>query len=509
VSGAGDIVLSAEAVSKAFPGTLALDRVDFAVRAGAVNVLIGENGAGKSTLMKILAGVEQPSSGRLLLAGEEAQFASIREAAAHGIGIVFQELNLCPNLNVAENIFLGRDLTRGGIDIDRGAQRERARQLLARLEHDIDPDALVADLMIGEQQIVEIAKALAEDARVLIMDEPTSALSAAEVEVLFRVIDELKRSGVAIVYISHRLEELVRIGDYFAVLRDGRLEATAIRADVSIPWIIRQMLGADQVVARRPPKHPAGEVTLSTTDVTLMRRNGLPAVDGVTVGFRSGEITAIYGLLGAGRTELFESLYGLRKGATGSVRLDGVELAGRSVSGRIAAGLLLVPEDRQRDGLVPNLSVGGNLGLASLKRFTRWLSISAKAERPLLDEVMAALRIKAPGLATPITALSGGNQQKVVIGKTLLTRPAVLLLDEPSRGIDVGAKAEVFNTMRDLADDGLTVIFTTSDLKETHAVADRVLVMAYGRITLDVRAGDATDDALVRASTTSAHAAAA
>jgi len=505
----GEIVLSARGITKAFPGTIALQDVDFDVHAGAVNVLIGENGAGKSTLMKILAGVERPTLGELVMNGEPVSFSSIRDAASKGIGIVFQELNLCPNLSVTDNIFLGRDLTRLGFHIDRAAQKGRARELIGRLEHEIDPDTPVGDLMIGEQQIVEIAKALAEDARVLIMDEPTSALSAAEVEVLFKVIGELKRSGVAVIYISHRLEELIRIGDHFTVLRDGRLQASAGRDEVSIPWIIRQMLGADEVVAKRPPARPAGEVVLSVDDLRLPRRGGGFAVDGVSVGFRAGEITAIYGLLGAGRTELFESLYGLRREAQGSVKLAGRELAGRSVAHRIRAGLLLVPEDRQRDGLVQNLSVGGNLGLASLQRFTRHFSISRSAEAPLLRDIIAQLHIKTSGPDAPITSLSGGNQQKVVIGKTLLTRPSVLLLDEPSRGIDIGAKAEVFNTMRDLADEGLAVVYTTSDLKETHAVADRILVMAYGRVTADVAAEAATDEMLVRASTTKIDAAAA
>jgi erythritol transport system ATP-binding protein len=496
-----DIVLSARAITKAFPGTIALQDVDFDIHAGSVNVLIGENGAGKSTLMKILAGVERPTLGTITMGGEPVSFASIRDAARQGIGIVFQELNLCPNLSVTENIFLGRDLTKARFHIDRAAQRARTAELMGRLEHEIDPDALVGDLMIGQQQIVEIAKALLEDARILIMDEPTSALSASEVEVLFKVIGELKRAGVAIIYISHRLEELIRIGDHFTVLRDGRLAAAAPRDKVSIPWIIEKMLGAGEVVAKRPPAVPAGPPILQVDRLTLPRRGAGLAVDNVSVSFRTGEITAIYGLLGAGRTELFESLYGLRAGAKGSVKLDGKELASRSVSHRMKAGLLLVPEDRQRDGLVQNLSVGGNLGLASLRRFTKFLSISKKDESPLLQQVIGQLHIKTASPDAPITSLSGGNQQKVVIGKSLLTEPRVLLLDEPSRGIDIGAKAEVFSTMRDLADQGLAIVYTTSDLKETHAVADRILVMAYGRITADLRAQDATDEALVRAST--------
>ncbi|WP_417729081.1 sugar ABC transporter ATP-binding protein [Roseovarius sp.] len=494
-------ILTARGITKAFPGTLALQNVDFDVMPGAVNVLIGENGAGKSTLMKILAGVERPTLGTLELNGETVTFSSVRDAAAKGIGIVFQELNLCANMSVTENIFLGRDITRAGIHIDRKAQRDRAAELLARLEHDIDPDSLVGDLMIGEQQIVEIAKALCEDAQVLIMDEPTSALSASEVEVLFKVIGELKRSGVAIIYISHRLEELMRIGDYFTVLRDGYLEVSAPRAEASIPWIIRNMLGADEVVARRPPARAAGEVVLTAEHLKLPRRGAGYAVDDVSVSFRAGEITAIYGLLGAGRTELFESLYGLRSHAEGTVRIGDRNLSGHSVADRMAAGLLLVPEDRQRDGLVQNLSVGSNLGLASLRRFTRFFSLSRSAEAPLLQEAIDRLHIKTASADAPITSLSGGNQQKVVIGKALLTEPRVLLLDEPSRGIDIGAKAEVFNTMRELADRGLAIVYTTSDLKETHAVADRILVMAYGKVTADLVAAEATDEALVRAST--------
>lgn len=499
------VIMTARGITKAFPGTVALQDVDFDVRAGAVNVLIGENGAGKSTLMKILAGVERPTVGAIKMEGEPVSFDSVRDAASKGIGIVFQELNLCPNLTVTENIFLGRDITRAGFHIDRSAQRARAAELLGRLEHDINPDALVATLMIGEQQIVEIAKALAEDARILIMDEPTSALSASEVEVLFRVIDELKRRGVAIIYISHRLEELVRIGDYFTVLRDGRLQATAPRAEVSIPWIIRQMLGAEQIFVKRPPARPAGEVILSVKAMTLERPSGNRAIDDVTLDFRSGEITAIYGLLGAGRTELLESIYGLRPTARGMVRLADRNISSLPIAGRIQQGLMLVPEDRQRDGLVQNLSVGGNLGLASLKRFTKYLSISRKAERPLLLEAIKQLQIKTASPNAPITSLSGGNQQKVVIGKSLITRPRALLLDEPSRGIDIGAKAEVFSIMRDLADQGMAIVYTTSDLKETHAVADRILVMAFGRVTADLRAEDATDERLVQASTHKQH----
>ncbi|CAI9412706.1 Xylose import ATP-binding protein XylG [Pleomorphomonas sp. T1.2MG-36] len=495
------VILRAEKMTRVFPGTIALEDVDFDVYERSVNVLIGENGAGKSTLMRILAGVDRATSGRILMGGEEVEFSSVLDAAQKGIGIVFQELNLCPNLTVTENIFLGRDMTKAGIHIDMARQRERAKELLARLEHDIDPDTLVDDLRIGEQQIVEIAKALADDVKVLIMDEPTSALSASEVEVLFRVIAELKKSGVAIIYISHRLEELVRIGDYFTVLRDGHFQASAPKGEATIPWIIRQMLGTSEFAKRQQREVKVGEAVLSVRDLKLPRVGGGYLVDDVSVDFRAGEIVGIYGLLGAGRSELFESLFGLRADARGTVTINGKAIDQLPVSRRIAAGLFLVPEDRQRDGLVQNLSVGRNLSLASLAKVTKLFTVQSGAERKAIDVLFRSLRIKAPSPDTPITSLSGGNQQKVVIGKSLMTEPRVLLLDEPTRGIDIGAKEEVFRTMRELADQGLAVVFATSDLKEVHAVSDRVLVMSQGRITADLPDHEATDEAIVLAST--------
>lgn len=495
------IVMYAEKMSKIYPGTIALNEVDFQIHEKAVNVLIGENGAGKSTLMKILAGVEQPTSGKMTLDHAEVRFESISDAADHGIGIVFQELNLCPNLTVTENIFLGRDIVKAGIHIDVKAQTNRAKELLDLLEHDIDPNVKVSELKIGEQQIVEIAKALADDAKILIMDEPTSALSNSEVEVLFKVINELTLKGVAIIYISHRLDELIRIGDYFTVLRDGELVANAPKDKVSIPWIIENMLGSETINTRSVNETEPGEVVLSAKNVCLLREGGVHEVDHVSLDLKAGEVTVIYGLLGSGRTEFFESLYGLRSDATGSVKLLGKELIGMSVTNRINEGLLLVPEDRQRDGLVQTLSVGLNLGLASMSRFTKYFSISKKQENPILTSMVNAIRIKTPHIDAPITSLSGGNQQKVVIGKTLLTQPKLLMLDEPSRGIDIGAKAEVFNVMRELAEQGLAIVYATSDLKETHKIADRVLVMSFGKITADLTAREATDEMIVNACT--------
>ena len=492
-------VLRAEKIGKTYGGVVALDGVDFDVRAGAVNVLIGENGAGKSTLMKILAGVEQPSSGRLLLDGRPVCFASVREAGAAGVGIVFQELNLCPNLTVTQNIFLGRDLTSAPGVLAQADERAKARAVLSRLAHAIDPDAPVSSLRMGEQQIVEIAKALVDDARVLILDEPTSALSVAEVEVLFGVIAELKQAGVAVIYISHRLEELMRIGDHVTVLRDGRLQASRPAAEVSVAWIIEQMLGDKARDRSRHEGREAGEIVLAVEGLRAPRPGGGWLVDSGSTRFRAGEVTALYGLLGSGRTEFLESICGARP-AQGSVRLTGEEISDLSLAERCRRRLRLVPEDRQRDGLFHNLSVGGNLGLSSLLSFARRGRIAGSRERSAIDAMMARLGVKAASPEVPIGSLSGGNQQKVVIGRCLMTGPLVLLLDEPSRGVDIGARGEVFETMRGLADQGMAVVFATSDLLEARLAADRILVMAGGRLTADFTIDQASEAALVAAS---------
>ena len=473
--------------------------VDFEVRRGAVNVLIGENGAGKSTLMKILAGVIPPTSGRLLLNGKEVRFNSVRDAARHGIGIIFQELNLCPNLSVAENLSLVDPPTRFGFHIDRARQVDKARALLARLEQPIEPTALADDLRIGQQQIVEIAKSLAADVDILIMDEPTSALSAPEVEVLFGIIRDLKAHGVAIIYISHRLEEILRIGDYVTVLRDGRYQAHALVKDISVEWMVEQMVGPSGAAAQIELA-ATEKVALSMQDVTLPRAAGGFFVDHVSLNVQAGEVVCIYGLLGAGRSELFECLMGMQPASRGRVELEGRDLSGQTIGSRIRHGLVLVPEDRQREGLVQTMSVRANLTLASLGRFARLFTISDADERAEARRTIQRLTIKVSSPEVEVTALSGGNQQKVVIGKGLLTEPHLILLDEPTRGVDVGAKAEIFRVMRRLARDGLGIVFSTSDLKEALGNADRVVVMSSGRISGDFARAEATETAVIAAS---------
>jgi ABC-type sugar transport system ATPase subunit len=498
-----DIILSAEEITKVFPGTTALDRVNFKVYRGKVNVLVGENGAGKSTLMKILAGVEQPTSGRLLLDGHEVTFKNTREASKAGVGIIFQELNLFPNLNIAENIFAGREITKAEV-IDHAAQERLAHGILERLEQPLNPRTVVSDLRMGQQQIVEIAKALSQDIRVLIMDEPTSALTAAETEALFRIINDLKGRGVAIVYISHKLEELLRVGDFVTVLRDGKLAAEARAEDVDVTWIIEKMVGRTVRAPSRTDgvaKHN-GEELLKVEELTLPREGKGFTLRGVSFALHQGEILAIYGLMGAGRTELFECLMGLHAAATGKITLAGKVLRNESIFDRIASGITLVPEDRQRLGLVQQLSVAQNITLASLKNYLRSFWISDRQENASVTRMIKELVIKVHSPLQPITSLSGGNQQKVVVAKSLLTRPKVLLLDEPTRGIDVGAKAEIFQIINRLASEGLGILFVSSELPEVLAVPDRILVLSRGRVTGNFGHAEVTEELLVRASST-------
>ncbi|MBN2003844.1 MAG: sugar ABC transporter ATP-binding protein [Anaerolineae bacterium] len=494
------IILSAENITQIYPGTVALDDVSFHVRKGKVNVLIGENGAGKSTLMKILAGVQRPTGGKILLDGVEIQPRSPLEATRLGIGMIFQELNLCDNLSVVDNIFLARETTRRDGLIARKAQKARAAELLRKLEQQIDPDELLGNLRIGEQQIVEIAKALAQDVRILIMDEPTSALSAAEVEILFRVIRELKSHGVAIIYISHKLEELMQIGDTVTVLRDGRKVAEDKIENVTVTWLIEAMVGRNPATLFTREERPLGDVLLKADALTLPRSGGGYLLDHVSFELREGEVLGFYGLMGAGRSDLVECLAGARPQATGSIWLAGQPVTATTISERIQSGFVLIPEDRQHDGLVPTLSVLENMLLASLRKYLKGLFLVPSQEKSATDSQIKNLSIRVANARQPITALSGGNQQKVVVAKGLLTHPKVLLLDEPTRGIDVGAKSEIFEIINRLAAQQYGVIFVSSELKEILAMADRILVMSKGKITGEFTHQEATEAKLVAAS---------
>ena len=490
-------IVEARGISKNYGGVRALVDVTFTAYRGKVNVLVGENGAGKSTLMKILSGAEQPTSGEIFLDGEPVTFGSPRDAQARGIGIIHQELSLFPNLSIAENMFAGRELRRGRRFVDAREQRRRARAVLGRLGQDhLDPDAIVGDLPIGQQQLVEIGRALLEEVRVLIMDEPTSALSSHEVDVLFDVMADLREQDVTVIYISHKLDEFRRIGDWVTVFRDGRLVAHESMSRTDTGWIVRRMVGRDpgSLYVRNSSK--TGEILL---DVRNLSVPGAVPVHDVSFTVRAGEVIGVYGLMGAGRTELVECLMGMRRGSGEVLIRDRKEPEG-TVQARIAAGLALVPEDRQRDGLVQTMSVRDNILLATVARLTHGGLLSGGAEQKTASAKVAELAIKVPGLSAAVTALSGGNQQKVVLARALLTEPAVLLLDEPTRGIDVGAKAQIAALMAELAARGYGVLFISSELAEVIAMADRILVMARGRITAEFTADTVTEEALVTAS---------
>jgi erythritol transport system ATP-binding protein len=496
VTAANDqVVLSARGVVKTYGATHALSGVDFDIHRGKVNTLFGENGAGKSTLMKILAGIEQPTAGEIFLDGEHVAFHDTVDARERGISIIHQELSLAPNLSVRDNIFMGREIrTTTGIDF--AEETRQARQLMERLEEEIDPSTPVSDLRLGQQQLVEIARALSVNARILIMDEPTSALSATEVEVLFRVIDELKRAGVSIVYISHHLEEALQITDFAVVLRDGNITAKAMAKDIDLEWIVRYMVGEHFSLGEVPTGYDFGTPALSIENVSVADPDNAQRllVDNLSLDVRAGEIVCLYGLMGAGRTELLEALAGRVPLSGGRVLLHGADVSRLSIAQRIAKGLGLVPEDRQRDGLVQSMTVGRNLSLASLGSFMRGIFLSRGKEQELVAQSIKDVHVKTSGGGAAIASLSGGNQQKVVIGKMLATKPSVVLLDEPSRGIDIGAKSEVFRLLAERAREGLAVVYSTSEVSECLSIAHRIVVMRRGKISAEFGADVSKED---------------
>ena len=479
-----DVVLSARSIVKRYGGVHALKGVNFDVVRGKVTTLFGENGAGKSTLMKILSGVETPTSGELTVDGEIVEIPTTVAARDLGISIIHQELSLCANLSVRDNVFMGRELTTPVGTVDYPAEDAAVRALMESLEEPIDPRTLVSELRLGQQQIVEIARALSVNSRILIMDEPTSALSAVEVEVLFRVINELTASGVSIVYISHHLEEALQITDYAVVLRDGEIAATSEAKLIDLTWIVTNMVGRNFDLGKPPTGYEFGNISLSLDGVSVSDEvvAGRLLVDNVSLEVRAGEIVCIYGLMGAGRTELLEAAAGRVSLAAGHVVVNGIDVAKLSIAERIKRGLVLVPEDRQLDGLVQTMSVGHNLSLASLGSLVKKTFLSRSLENFLVKTQIDNVHVKTSGAAALIGTLSGGNQQKVVIGKMLATSPKVILLDEPSRGIDVGAKAEVFGLLADLASRGLAILYSTSEVGECLTIAHRTIVMRKGRI---------------------------
>jgi erythritol transport system ATP-binding protein len=501
---APEIILDARNITKRYPGSIALNDVTFSVYRGQVNVLIGENGAGKSTLMRILAGVEAADAGELLLEGKRVTLGSARDASAHGIAIVHQELLALANMNIRDNVFAGRELRRAACFVDRGMEDRRATVALARLRMPMDAATETGRLSLGARQIVEIARALDQGAKIIILDEPTSALSKTETESLFDVIADLKRAGVTMIYISHRLHELLYLGDRFTVLRSGRNVGEATRAEADRQWIVERMSGRKEPSSSTiRPGNASKPPALAVRELNLLPTSGeetaQAALHDVCFSLREGEILGFYGLLGAGRTELLEAIAGLRRIDSGEIRLRGKLLRLDSVRSVLQAGIVLMPEDRQRDGLFPDLSIRANMAMAA----KMGLFLSRREEMKRVTDIARDLHITASDIELPVTTLSGGNQQKVLLARCLLCSPAVLLMDEPTRGVDVGAKVEIYGILLALAAKGLSIIFTSSEIEETRALAHRVLVLCQGAISAEFAHDELTDEGLFAAASPS------
>jgi ribose transport system ATP-binding protein len=478
-------------ISKRFPGVQALRDADLEVRPGEVHVLLGENGAGKSTLMKVLCGQYPADAGEVTLAGETIRPASPIEAEQLGLVMIHQELNLVPGLTVAENIFLGHEPTTAGV-IQSETLRQGSRDLLRRLRCEVDPNTPVANLSVAEQQLVEIARALREQARLLVMDEPTAALSDAEIEALFEVIRSVCRRGVPVIYISHRLKEIFAVGDRVTVLRDGYIVGTREVTSTNVEELIRLMVG--RTIAEQIPKRevPIGDEVLEVEGVA---RRGV--LDPISLSVRSGEILGVAGLMGSGRTELARAIFGADQIDSGSVRVAGRPLSGQHPSASIAAGLGFLTEDRKQQGLVLQRSVTENITLTILDDVARLGVLDLGAERERAQGLVDRLRIRATSLEQETVNLSGGNQQKVVLARWLAARCRVLLFDEPTRGVDVGAKAEIYELIGELVEQGVAVVLISSEMPELLGLADRVAVMHEGTLQGILPRAEATQERIM------------
>jgi len=486
-----EALLLMEGIEKSFPGVHALSGCRFELRSGEVHALVGENGAGKSTLMKVLAGVYSKDAGRLRYKGAEVEIPSPRAAQQLGISMIHQELNLMPHLTVAQNIFIGREPRRALGFLDDRKLNDNARRLLETLRLDLDPRTRVSKLTVATQQMVEIAKALSFNSEVLIMDEPTAALTETEIDDLFRIIRQLRDRGVGVVHISHRLEELKQISDRITVMRDGKYVDTVATQEASIGQIIGMMVGRTiYETVREVPDKPSTEIALEARGL----RRGRTIKD-VSFQLRRGEILGFAGLVGAGRTEVARAVFGADPREAGEIFVQGKRIQIRSPSDAVRAGIAYLSEDRKRYGLALGMDVETNLVLTAMKRFLGllgWVQTSRTRENG--DRFVRALRIRTPGLQQRVRNLSGGNQQKVVVGKWLTADTNVLIFDEPTRGIDVGAKSEIYRLLNDLAKQGKSIIMISSELPELLRMSHRILIMCEGRITGELRSGASQEE---------------
>ena len=491
----GDVVIAMEGIDKSFPGVHALDNARFELRAGEVHALVGENGAGKSTLMKILAGIYDKDAGRVLFRGQEAEIPNPHAAQSLGISMIHQELNLMPHLTLAQNVFIGREprqIVR--FLLDDKQLNAQTQALFDSMHLRLDPRTLAADLTVAKQQMVEIAKALSFNSQVLIMDEPTAALTDTEIEELFRIIRQLRDKGVGIVYISHRLEELKQIADRITVMRDGRYVDTLDAAEVPIDRIISLMVG--RIIYEAAPEIPEEAALEVVLEVRNLNRGA--AIRDVSFQLKRGEILGFAGLMGAGRTEVARAIFGADRIDSGEIRINGRPTRIRSPRDAVRHGIGYLSEDRKRYGLALGMDVEANLVLAAFQRFLRMLGMVNSAKtRSTAQQYVTALSIKTPSLQQTVRNLSGGNQQKVVIGKWLTADSDILIFDEPTRGIDVGAKSEIYRLLNDLAQQGKAIIMISSELPEVLRMSHRIIVMCEGRITGELMAADASQERIM------------
>ena len=497
-------LLDMKNISKTFGNVQALKGVSLDLYAGEVLALMGENGAGKSTLMNILSGSLQPTEGEIYLNGEKVVVPDPITAKKLGIAKIHQELQIVPELSVAENIFLGRWKTSAGPAVDFKAMKDEAKVYLDMLDVHVDPSKKLKDLRIGEQQLVEIAKAISLNSKIIVMDEPTSAISEKEAEKLFTIIRRLRGEGKGIIYITHRMEEIFKIADRLTVMRDGQYIGTVKAAETSKDEIIRMMVGRD--MSEQYPKDPTekGEVALEVKNLTYTPPMGSfrRSLKNISLKVRHGEVLGIAGLAGAGRSEFFECLAGVHHGDTrGEIIIEGRPVTIKTPADAIRAGISFATEDRKGSGLVLQRSIGENMSLPLLKKFSSMVFMKHQEEKKVWQEQMEALRVKAPGYKTLASSLSGGNQQKVVLARWLMTHPKILLLDEPTRGIDVGAKAEIYQLINNLAKQGMAIIVVSSELPEVIGISDRIVTFCEGELTGEFMQEDATQEKLLQSAT--------
>jgi len=487
-----NIVLEFKNIYKEYPGVHALKDVSFELRKGEVHALVGENGAGKSTLIKTCSGAISPTSGTVVVNGNEFSNLTPLASRENGIGVIYQEFNLVKEMSVAENIFLGRAL-RNGIVIDKKAMNEKTVELFRQLGIKIDPNVLVKNLTTGYQQMVEIAKAISMESKILIMDEPSASLTNRELDALFQIIRKLKNEGVAIIYISHRLDEIFEVTDRVSVMRDGELITTIDTADSSRDELVRLMVGRE--LKETFPEREVKKDNEIILEVDHLSGNGLTDV---SFNVRKGEILGLGGLIGAGRTEFAQILFGVAHATGGSIRLRDEKLEIKSPSDAIEKGIALVPEDRKQQGVLLHMSIQDNITMPILKRISKYSVINRKKEKEIIEKYKNSLRIKTPSTEQLVNNLSGGNQQKVVLAKWLAAEPDIIVFDEPTRGIDVGAKQEIYAIMDNLAKEGKTLIMISSEMEELIGVSDRIVVLAEGRVTGELQKEEFNQESILK-----------